>query len=230
MAKARMIKTVNSLLLFASILIINGSTQLVLVHIEQAEEPEIIEVTESPREEEAPETRPEKYINPAIGEALQLRNSYNGIEVTYTVILTEYLGHYFITAYSDEETNSRATASGIEVHYSEDNFEPTTCAIDRSLFSFYEIIAVGDGEERKVYITEDTGSAVIGRHVDVYRETLVEVQNFPTSYQPVYYVRYVDHKITTKERRLIHELNNNYLHDRSFSGGFYCGPNRRAGD
>ena len=162
--------------------------------------------------------------------ALEIIRRAEDLPISFQTLEYDYIGIFYITAYSDMETFCRETASGEEVHYSESNFEPTTCAIDRSLFSFYEIIAVGDGEDRKVYITEDTGSAVIGRHVDVYRETLVEVQNFPTSYQPVYYVRYVDHKITTKERRLIHELNNNYLHDRSFSSGFYCGPNRRAGD
>ena len=209
MAKARMIKTVNSLLLFASILIINGSTQLVLVHIEQAEEPEIIEVTESPREkEEAPETRPEKYINPAIGEALQLRNSYNGIEVTYTVILTEYLGHYFITAYSDEETNSRATASGIEVHYSEDNFEPTTCAIDRNYHRFGELFMI-DGH---VYIAEDTG-AFRGLWIDCFVETMEEVRAWDTGYKSVYSVEYETRE--TEKREVLHERFNNYLH---FSG------------
>lgn len=206
MAKARMIKTVNSLLLFASILIINGSTQLVLVHIEQAEEPEIIEVTESPREkEEAPEARLEKYINPAIGEALQLRNSYNGIEVTYTVILTEYLGHYFITAYSDEETNSRATASGIEVHYSEDNFEPTTCAIDRNYHRFGELFMI-DGH---VYIAEDTG-AFRGLWIDCFVETMEEVRAWDTGYKSVYSVSYETRE--TEKREVLHERFNNYLH------------------
>ena len=201
-----MIKTVNSLLLFASILIINGSTQLVLVHIEQAEEPGIVEVTESPREkEEAPETRPEKYINPAIGEALQLRNGYNGIEVTYTVILTEYLGHYFITAYSDEETNSRATASGIEVHYSEDNFEPTTCAIDRNYHRFGELFMI-DGH---VYIAEDTG-AFRGLWIDCFVETMEEVRAWDTGYKSVYSVEYETRE--TEKREVLHERFNNYLH------------------
>ena len=206
MAKARMIKTVNSLLLFASILIINGSTQLVLVHIEQAEEPEIIEVTESPREkEEEPETRPEKYINPAIGEALQLRNSYNDLELTYQVIVTEYLGHYFITAYSDEETNSRATASGIEVHYSEDNFEPTTCAIDRNYHRFGELFMI-DGH---VYIAEDTG-AFRGLWIDCFVETMDEVRAWDTGYKSVYSVEYETRE--TNNREVLHERLNNYLH------------------
>ena len=208
MAKARMIKTVNSLLLFASILIINGSTQLVLVHIEHAEEPEIIEVTESPREEESPETRPEKYINPAIGEALQLRNSYNGLELTSQVIVTEYLGHYFITAYSDEETNSRATASGIEVHYSEDKFEPTTCAIDRNYHRFGELFMI-DGH---VYIAEDTG-AFRGLWIDCFVETMEEVRAWDTGYKSVYSVEYETRE--TNNREVLHERFNNYLH---FSG------------
>ena len=206
MNEQRMIKTVNSLLLFASILIINGSTQLALIHIEKTEEPETIEVQESSREEvEVPEVKAKKYINPAIAQALQLRNGYNRLEITYTVILTEYLGHYFITAYSDEETNSRATASGIEVHYSEDNFEPTTCAIDRNYHRFGELFMI-DGH---VYIAEDTG-AFRGLWIDCFVETMEEVRAWDTGYKAVYSVSYETR--TSNNREVLHERFNHHLH------------------
>ena len=162
--------------------------------------------------------------------ALEIIRQAEDLPITYTTIEYDYIGIFYITAYSDMETFCRETASGEEVHYSDSNFEPTTCAIDRNLFPFYTLIAVGDGEDRKVYITEDTGSAVIGRHVDVYRETLAEVESFPTSYQPVYYVYYVDHTINRKERRLYHELFKHYLYFGESSSGNPFGDDYRAGN
>ncbi|MCR4556367.1 MAG: hypothetical protein K5779_00900 [Saccharofermentans sp.] len=206
MNEQRMIKTVNSLLLFASILIINGTTQIAFIHIEKTEEPEIIEVPESAKEEvEVPEVKVKKYINPMIAEALKLRNGYNGLEITYTVILTDYLGHYFITAYSDEETNSRETASGVEVHYSEDPFEPSTCAIDLNYGRFNDLYMI----DNRVYIAEDTG-AFRGLWIDCFVETMEEVRAWDTGYKAVYSVSYETR--TSNNREVLHERFNHHLH------------------
>lgn len=221
-------KTVNALLLFASILIINGTTQIVFQHIDSPEAPEIITTEQLARKISnlIPKTEikhPEKVRkNPVIEEVSHIRDQYNDIELTYQVIETEYLGRYLITAYSDEETNSRATASGIEVHYSEDNFEPTTCAIDRRYHRFGDLFMI-DG---KVYIAEDTGSAVLNHHIDVFVETMEEVQNFNTRYTTVYSVEFVTHR----KDGILYERFNDYLLDRSLRSRLVCGNDSRADD
>ena len=137
---------------------------------------------------------------------------------TSIVLEFEYLGTYFITGYSDEETYCRITASGEEVHFSEEWDEPTTCAIDRNYHSFGDILLVGDPydpENRKLYIAEDTGSAVKGHHVDCFVETMEEVNNFPTRYESVYLVTYIDLSMTEEERQAIYDSIDNYLHHRS---------------
>lgn len=140
---------------------------------------------------------------------------------TSIVLEFEYLGTYFITGYSDEETYSRMTASGEEVHFSEEWDEPTTCAIDRNYHSFGDILLVGDPydpDNRKLYIAEDTGSAVKGHHVDCFVETMEEVNNFPTRYESVYLVTYIDLSMTEEERQAIYDSIDNYLHHRSAGG------------
>lgn len=141
---------------------------------------------------------------------------------TSIVLEFEYLGTYFITGYSDEETYCRITASGEEVHYSEEWDEPTTCAIDRNYHSFGDILLVGDPydpDNRKLYIAEDTGSAVKGHHVDCFVETMEEVNNFPTRYESVYLVTYIDLSMTEEERQAIYDSIDSYLHHRSAGGG-----------
>lgn len=142
----------------------------------------------------------------------ELRNIWEKVTVTYQTVETEYLGRYFITAYSDEETYSRATASGIEVHYSDDPYQPTTCAIDRRYHQFGELLMI-DG---KIYVTEDTGSNVKGLWVDVFVETMEEVHSFDTRYESVYSVSYEEHKLNSSERRKLHERFRNYLHSGSY--------------
>lgn len=212
MTEQRMIKTINALLLFASILVINGSTQLAIIHIDSSEEVELISIQESHVEKrEEPELKVEKYINRAIEAALQLRNSYNDVDVTVRYISTEYLGHYFITAYSDEETNSRATASGVEVHYSEDPFEPSSCAIDLNYGRFGDLYMI----DNRVYVAEDTG-AFRGLWIDCFVETMEEVMEWDTGYKSVYSVNYEHYKSIGKERMETHECFNTYLHGSSF--------------
>lgn len=140
---------------------------------------------------------------------------------TSIVLEFEYLGTYFITGYSDEEAYCRITASGEEVHFSEEWDEPTTCAIDRNYHSFGDILLVGDPydpDNRKLYIAEDTGSAVKGHHVDCFVETMEEVNNFPTRYESVYLVTYIDLSMTEEERQAIYDSIDNYLHHRSAGG------------
>ena len=67
----------------------------------------------------------------------------------------------------------------------------------------------------KVYVAEDTGSAVIGAHIDCFVETMEEVRSFNTRYETVYSVEFAENYLSGKERKIHHEWLSNYLHHRS---------------
>lgn len=139
----------------------------------------------------------------AVDEAYELRNRWENVEIVFETIELHYIGKYFVTAYCPEECGgSWMTSSGAICHYSTDNRVPTTCAIDRSLHGYNEIISI-DG---KLYITEDTGPGVKGAWVDCFVETMDEVRAWDTGYKSVYSVSYHNHKITGNERKERHEL------------------------
>lgn len=85
---------------------------------------------------------------------------------TVDVVLTS-LGTYYITGYTSLECGgSTMTASGATVHKADSSItNPTTCAIDPALHDFGDIFYL---EEFGYYIAEDTGSAVKGKHLDLY--------------------------------------------------------------
>ena len=114
------------------------------------------------------------------------------IPITTVRLELEPLGYYYITAYSPQETGSWHTASGIELHradYEHRYTEPTTCAVDRRLHS---IGSEGDlfylPDFDRVYRAEDTGSAVVGKHLDLGFTDLESVWGFPTGYYYTYRV------------------------------------------
>ena len=113
---------------------------------------------------------------------------FNQTEFTYTTIETEYLCRGYITAYCNCSKcctyANQATASGVYPHYSDDPEEPTTCAIDPRYFRFGDLFMI-DG---KIYVAEDTGSAVKGYHWDLYQEDHSSVQSFDSHYADVYRV------------------------------------------
>lgn len=213
MTEAKLIKTVNRLLYTATTAIIAG-TSLIIVR-PRPEEPQTVITEEEEVQEEKGSERKKREANPAIIEEMELRNGWQGIAISYITVETEYIGRYFVTAYSDEETYSRATASGVEVHYSEDPYEPTTCAIDRNFHRFGDLLMV-DG---KVYVAEDTGSGVKGLWIDCFVETMEEVWEWDTGYKSAYSVSYEEHEIKANERKVLHERLNNYLHFGSAGGG-----------
>ena len=139
-------------------------------------------------------------------EPVFLNNLYevsSTMEVTYTDIEYEYLGTYYITAYCPAECGgSWETASGATCHRSDDAnrlYKPTTCAIDRNLHSFGDLFYIEEFD--RVFVAEDTGSAVKGKHLDLFYEDYDDVYYFPTGYYTVYSVKYVE-----KTRRLGDEV------------------------
>ena len=211
MNEAAFVKSVNYLFTFASIFLFFGLTYLVTEeHGTSVPREERAKKIENITEEELKKHRPDNLL--AVYEFQEL---FLNVETYYTTIETEFIGMYFVTAYSDEETYSRATASGVEVHYSEEWYEPTTCAIDPKYHRFNELILIGDPDgsetEKKIYITEDTGSAVKGLWVDCFVESMEEVHDWNTGYKPVYSVEYVTHRVSAEEGRRIHESFKHYL-------------------
>ena len=103
------------------------------------------------------------------------------------------LGNYYITGYSPYECGgSWTTASGATCHRSsyEDRLtEPTTCAIDKSLHDFGDLFYIPYFDW--VFVAEDTGSAVKGKHLDLFYPEYSDVVNFPTGYYEVFSVEYV---------------------------------------
>jgi 3D (Asp-Asp-Asp) domain-containing protein len=129
-------------------------------------------------------------------------NTINSIDTGVLLPKTEYLGKYFVTAYCPEECGwSWSTSSGATCHYSENPYEPTTCAIDRSVHGYNELLMI----EGKIYITEDTGPGVRGHWVDCFVETMDEVKSWNTGYKSVYSVRFIQEYVTASERTEIHE-------------------------
>ena len=160
----------------------------------------------------------------------ELRNEWFGFDITYKYKVYEYLGEFFITSYCPEECGYNGsnyptgwrTASGTICHYSDKWDEPTTCAIDRNYFGFGEEILVGDPYDpnnRKIYVTEDTGPGVRGAWVDCFVESMDEVRAWPTGWQSVYRVTYAERTITSSERMKNYERTHNSL----YSGGFWSG-------
>lgn len=198
MSEETLIKTINTLLLFSSAFLFYGLLYYV------TDEHRIIYKNEIASKSEIEQEPEEEKITPIYNESLngyyELKNAYLGLEIGYQTIEYTYLGRYFVTAYSHEETGSVMTASGVICHYSDSNFEPTTAAIDRRYHKFGDYIAVDFGDYRKVYICEDTGSAVLGLHIDCYVLDLESVYAWGTGYYSTYSVEFVEHQATGNGR------------------------------
>lgn len=136
----------------------------------------------------------------------EFNNLFYGFDYDYEIIVTEYLCEGYITAYCDCSKccwpSTGYTASGVKTHYSEDWKEATTCAIDPRYFKFGTEFMI-DG---KIYIAEDTGSAVKGRHWDLYQPSHDRVASYDSHYSSVYLVHRYTHTVTKEERMMIHEL------------------------
>ena len=220
MSEERMVKVVNFLLLVASLCIFNGVVYLIL----SLEEPKQTILPEAPvesmveEEKEIYKKRKVSYIPNALSMEMELRNQWMFIPIEYIVVETEYLCRGYITAYCAEECGwNYSTSSGAICHYSDDWTEPTTCAIDRNYFSYGDLFMI-DG---KIYIAEDTGSAVKGLHWDLYRESMDEVNYFGSHYADVYGVEFVKYE---SERRFLHEYFSNYLLRSLYGNWFLFGP------
>lgn len=223
MTEDKMIEYIDALLVFFSIFMFYGFMLMIPTEVPKSKDMAIKSEIIPPPEYFYQKPK----ASEAMRSAVELLRKIDTVEISYTTIEYSYIGTYFVTAYSDEETWSRMTASGEEVHWSDSNFEPTTAAIDRNYHGFYEYLAVDFGDYKKVYVTEDTG-AFRGKWIDCFVETMEEVNSWPTGYYPIYSVEYVEHTLSSAERLKRHELTYYYFYDRSFIRRLYSRDDYRA--
>ena len=228
MKESTLIETVNALLVFATLFLINGLS----IFINEEHSDLIIRTPKTKfeqfREREQP---PEPYMDykQNLEGAQKLLTKINKLDIQYDYIHTEYIGVCFITSYCPQECgyveysdgtdnfpNGWMTATDTICHYSDSNWQPTTCAIDPHYFGFGEVLMV-DG---KTYVTEDTG-AFRGMWVDVFRPTYEEMAEHGSHYSEVYSVEFRRNVIAYhQEREKIHESITNYLCYRCFGTRF----------
>lgn len=144
-----------------------------------------------------------------LGNCIALKE-FLGKEYTYYTMEFEYLGTYFITAYSPEECGYNGnnypagwvTASDTICHQSSDWKTPNTCAIDRNYHKYGEYLLVGNPEDpdnRQIVVTEDCGPGVKGHWIDIFVDSYDQVVSWNTRYDSVYRVYYIEHTITGQE-------------------------------
>lgn len=128
------------------------------------------------------------------------RAAFDSVTLTEVELELEPIGVYYITAYWPQELGYNGsnfpkgwvTASDIICHrasYYNRYTEPTTCAVDPRLHNIGED---GDlfyiAELDRVFIAEDTGSAVKNKHLDLFYDE--PAYDFATGYYEVYSVSY----------------------------------------
>lgn len=105
-----------------------------------------------------------------------------GEEFNSLFYATVPIGRYYITAYNHKETCSKITASGKTVHEG----TITTCAADPKYHKFGEYLEIGG----RLYIVEDTGSAVKRRHIDLYFKDYKAMSRYNSHYETIYRVEF----------------------------------------
>lgn len=104
---------------------------------------------------------------------------------------------YYVTAYCPWECGFNGnnypagwrTASGEICHradWGNRYTEPTTVAVDMSYHRFGDVFYIAEFD--RVFIAEDNGPGVRGKHLDIFYESWEEMASFPTGYYTVYSV------------------------------------------
>lgn len=145
---------------------------------------------------------------------------YQPVLVTYKRMELTSLGNYYITSYCPAECGgSWMTASGATCHRASYDYrlsEPTTCAISRSIHSFGDTFYIPAFD--RTFVAEDTGSAVKGKHLDLFYEDYSDVCSFPTGYYEVFKVDWIEETVVVSEEELKHLSEQGvleYYHDKN---------------
>lgn len=173
------------------------------------------------------------YYNAALEGYYELLNEIVGLETYYCTVEGDFLGYFFITAYAPYECGYIEYADGSDnfpcgwvtatdtICYRADEehrlTEFTTCAADPRFFH----VGAEDGQTfylpdfGRVFIAQDTGSAVLGNHLDLFYENYGDVLNFPTGYYPVYSAEIITHTVSGKDRMVRREIVSEYLKEKT---------------
>ena len=233
MKESTLIETVDALFVFATLFLVNGlSIYVSKEHSNRMTKPQHKQERFQVREKE-----PEPFIDYKrnLKGASDFKDKIDSLDVFIDSIEYEYIGTYFVTAYcpaecgyveysdgTDNFPKGWVTASDTICHYSESNWEPTTCAIDRNYFGFEEVIAIDFDGTMKTYVTEDTG-AFRGKWIDCFVETMYEVQTWGTGYYPVYTVEFrTNITISHFERKKRNEWLSDFNYSRCFGDRIPC--------
>ena len=129
----------------------------------------------------------DKNVKAILDEHTDISKKFKHVILPVDYMKMELLGKYYITGYTSLECDgSTMTASGATVHKG----NPTTCAIDPALWDFGDLFYIPYFDQ--VYVAEDTGSAVKGKHLDLYFYD--DEYNYAlsiTGYYEVYSVEYI---------------------------------------
>lgn len=223
MEDKQLIKFVNSALSFATAFILFGS--LCYVYDKHL----TYEKDMPGKEEHIVDYVPEEmkrviYYNSALEGYYELLNEIVGLETYYCTVEGDYLGYFFITAYCPYECGYIEYADGTDnfpcgwvtatdtICYRADEehklTEPTTCAADPRFFH----VGAEDGQLfylpdfSRVFTAQDTGSAVLGLHLDLFYEDYGDVLNFPTGYYPVYSAEIITHTVSGRGRMIRQQI------------------------
>lgn len=223
MNEKNLIKTVNSLLCFATAFLFIGLLAFVYdKHLTYSKDmPCKAENVVSYIPEEAKRVI---YYNAALEGYYELLNEIVGLETYYCTVEGDFLGYFFITAYCPYECGYREYEDGTDnfpcgwttatdtICYRADEehrlTEPTTCAADPRYFR----VAAEDGDLfylpdfSRVFQAQDTGSAVLNYHIDLFYESYFDVLNFPTGYYPVYSAEIITHAVSGRERMIRQQI------------------------
>jgi len=170
------------------------------------------------------ETKRVIYYNAALEGYYELLNEIVGLETYYCTVEGDYLGYFFITAYCPSECGYIEYSDGTDnfpcgwttatdtICYRADEehrlTEPTTCAADPRYFH----VSAYDGDLfylpdfSRVFQAQDTGSAVLGLHLDLFYESYFDVLNFPTGYYPVYSAEIITHTVSGRGRMIRQQI------------------------
>lgn len=141
-----------------------------------------------------PTPTPEPILPSCIDDVREIRRRMGEVTTTKTRLILGNEYRMFITAYCSAECGgSVTTSSGATVHREDDPYEPTTCAIDRRYFRYGDLFYVPS--EDRVYIAEDTGSAVKGMHLDLFQNSMSEVRGYNTRYETCYRCHFEEYEV-----------------------------------
>lgn len=134
---------------------------------------------------------PDRLTKPFESEALKILDRIDDTELSYKKMHLTSKGWYFITAYCSCSKccypSTNMTASGVECHYADYEHrydEPTTCAIDRKIHKFGDTFYLKSAD--RVYVGEDTGNLVKGKHLDLYFPDHSYVQSYGSHWEEVF--------------------------------------------